>query len=100
MTAEPPGSPGLARERTVVAWARTALGAAIIGTALLRVSVRSGAPTQFLSAIAAMVCAAHLAAASRATYRQSGREPRICALRLVTAEIVTLGVLTAINALL
>lgn len=90
--------PGLALERTVIAWARTAIGAAGFGAVLLRLGFRSGAASQVASAIAALVCAAQLAGAARTAYRRRGRAPRTGALRLVTIEVVALGVLTAFSA--
>jgi uncharacterized membrane protein YidH (DUF202 family) len=50
-TEAPPTDPGLARERTSLAWTRTAIGFAAIGAALLHKYVAAGVAVLVLSGI-------------------------------------------------
>jgi len=47
----PPADPGLARERTSLAWTRTVIGFAAIGAALLHKSVTAGVAVLVLSGV-------------------------------------------------
>jgi len=49
--AAPPADPGLARERTSLAWTRTAIGFAAIGAALLKKDVTAGVVVLVLSGL-------------------------------------------------
>jgi uncharacterized membrane protein YidH (DUF202 family) len=90
--------PGLAEERTAIAWGRTALGAAGLGVVVLRLGIERGSVTEMIAGIVALFLSAGLAARGRIAYRDPGRTP-VLAHRLVTIALVTVGVLAVIGAL-
>jgi uncharacterized membrane protein YidH (DUF202 family) len=59
--------PGLANERTALAWTRTALGVAAVGALIVRLAIEVDL------AVVALGCAAVVAAAATAIWRHGGR---------------------------
>lgn len=92
--------PGLARERTTVAWGRTALGAAGLGGALLRLGALNGSAAELAGGALALLSAVLLALAGRAVYRDRPGRARILEVRLVALGIATAGMLTALAILI
>ena len=91
--------PGLAGERTALAWGRTSLGAAAFGLAVVRLAVAHRSVPELIAGVIALVTCAVLAVAARAAHHASpGRRPYLTLL-VLTAAIVTIGVLIVAAAL-
>jgi uncharacterized membrane protein YidH (DUF202 family) len=89
--------PGQSRERTAIAWGRTALGTAGLGVLLLRLGVEHSSALEVCSAVVALVAAAGFAWRGRVSYQRASNS--LVVLRVLTAAIVTAGVLAAIGVL-
>lgn len=88
--------PGLARERTALAWTRTAIAFAALGGAVLKVNVASGL---IILAIAPMVW--QLGRVSRSQSRGEDLPVvGITRIRLITVSIVAVALLSLVVALL
>lgn len=94
MTAGAPGDrPGLAAERTVLAWDRTALAMLANGALLLLRDVRSGSGLAYVPATVALVAAVTVAALGRRRARRVVTGPLAGAGRVVAAAgLCTVGI--------
>jgi uncharacterized membrane protein YidH (DUF202 family) len=91
--------PGLAEERTAIAWGRTALGAAGLGVIVLRLGIERGSVTEMISGIVALLLSAGLAARGRIAYRDPVNDNSVLAHGLVALSLVVIGVLAIVGAL-
>jgi uncharacterized membrane protein YidH (DUF202 family) len=93
--------PTLPRERTVLAWQRTALGALALGIGLLRLGVLRGSALQVAAAVAVLLAAAALAVVPLTRGRPDRRRaltPGVAA--ATTVCVVAAGTLAVAGALL
>lgn len=94
MSTEPP--PPLARERTSIAWTRTALGAVALGILLIRFGLVRGSTAEIVGGAAYCLIAVPAALTSRRRHRDAALGPPL-ALPVVTVSFVLAGVLTLIG---
>lgn len=92
--------PGLARERTAIAWARTGLGAAGFGIALIRVGVTRGSVIDIAAGVMSLLGSALLSLSGRALRRGTADRHSVGTLRSVTLAVAAIGVLTITAAVL
>jgi uncharacterized membrane protein YidH (DUF202 family) len=97
--------PGLAPERTALAWSRTALAVAAVAALLLRIAERHPAPVAaLLTASVALLVALAMWAYGRHGYRPgaqarlAAREPT--ALRTASIAVAAVGLAAAVSVLL
>ncbi|HEY7009371.1 MAG TPA: DUF202 domain-containing protein [Jatrophihabitantaceae bacterium] len=91
--------PGLAEERTAIAWGRTGLSAAGLGVIVLRLGIARGSVTEMIAGIVALLLGAGLAARGRVAYRDPVNDNSVLAHRLVALSLVAIGVLAIVGAL-
>jgi uncharacterized membrane protein YidH (DUF202 family) len=91
--------PGLAEERTAIAWGRTGLSAAGLGIVVLRLGIARGSVTEIIAGTVALLLGVGLAARGRIAYRDPINDNSILAHRLVALALVTIGALAVIGAL-
>jgi uncharacterized membrane protein YidH (DUF202 family) len=91
--------PTQARERTAIAWGRTALGAAGLGVLLLRLGITRASPVEIASGVLAVLTSAAFAFRGRTAYRIGAEREPLLAVRMTTAALVTVGVLAIIGAI-
>jgi uncharacterized membrane protein YidH (DUF202 family) len=98
--AERPPEPGLAPQRTALAWQRMALGFISLGALILGLAARGEAPWMLAPAGALLVAGAGLWQYGRARSRAAGGPPRdhARAVRWLAAGTVATAVLAAVLA--
>jgi uncharacterized membrane protein YidH (DUF202 family) len=90
--------PGLAQERTAIAWGRTGLGAAGLGVVLLRLGIERTSPVEIAGGIVALFLSSALAVRGRIAYRSPEKDSSLIAHRGMTLALVTIGVLALVGA--
>jgi uncharacterized membrane protein YidH (DUF202 family) len=98
--AERPRDPGLAPERTALAWQRMALGFMTLGALVLGLAARREALWMLAPAGVLLIAAAVLWRYGRARARTAGDPPRDhrAAIRALAAAVVAVAVLAAVVA--
>jgi uncharacterized protein DUF202 len=84
------GEPGSARERTELAWNRTALSAGALAALLLKVGIDHSRPLDVVAGTVSVVAAATIAGLGQTRARWSGRQ------QLAIAGVTLLVTLTAL----
>jgi uncharacterized membrane protein YidH (DUF202 family) len=91
--------PGLARERTALAWGRTSLGAAAFGLAVVRLAMAHRSVPELIAGVIALITSVVLALAARSAHRENLDQRRYLPLRILTIATMTIGVLIVVSAL-
>jgi uncharacterized membrane protein YidH (DUF202 family) len=91
--------PGLAEERTAIAWGRTGLSAAGLGVVVLRLGIARGSATEMIAGIIALLLGVAMAVRGRIAYRDPALDNSVLAHRLVALALVAIGVLAVVGAL-
>jgi uncharacterized membrane protein YidH (DUF202 family) len=89
--------PGQSRERTAIAWGRTALSSAALGVLLLKLGVQRTSPADLAAASIALLMSAALAHAGRTSFRRDLTEVPLLPIRAVTAAMVAIGTLAIVG---
>ena len=87
--------PPLARERTSIAWARTALGATALGVLLIRFGLLRDSATEIAAGAAYCLVAIPLALTGRSRHHDSAHAAPL-ALPVATVALIAAGVLTLV----
>jgi uncharacterized membrane protein YidH (DUF202 family) len=83
-----PSDPGLARERTELAWRRTAIAFIALDGALVKMNPALGLPTL---AISALIWALSLHSGHHATVHHGSRRPLLTTVGIVAVSLVALA---------